>query len=263
MQPVEFPARDGYVLHGYLTLPVHRPAAQRVPLIALSHGGPRLRDERDFNREVQFYAGLGYGVLQVNYRGSDGFGLAHLQTDIIAVGHISVDDVADGLRWTVAQGYADPKRLVAMGGSYGGYIAMGLATRYPELTAAVVGFAGVYDWRKHIELATYNHATAYAWMSRYFPPVKDREQDYAAISPVTMAAQVRAPVLLLHGESDEVVDIEQSELMRKALLKAGKSVQLVADVANIHGLPKQQSRFDYYRTVTAFLLANAPPDAVP
>ena len=263
MREVTFNARDGYLVHGYLTLPLERTESQRVPMIALSHGGPRVRDEWGYDAEVQFYAALGYGVLQVNYRGSSGFGRAHELPDFIRVGHQSVDDVADGLGWTVGQGYADPKRLVSMGGSYGGYIALALATRYPDLVAAAVGFAGVYDWKKQIGVDSYVHSAFYNWLSNYYPDVKAHKAEYEEISPVNQAGEVRVPVLLLHGVDDQTVEEGQSELMKRALRRAGKSVELVTNVADIHGLPDQQSRFDFYQTVAAFLLEHVPPDKSP
>ena len=263
MGDVTFRARDGYELHGYLTLPLVRRDGQRVPLIALSHGGPKARDTWGFDAEAQFFAALGYGVLQVNYRGSVGYGKDHELPDIIAVCRQSVDDVDDGVGWAVTQGYADPRRIVAMGGSYGGYISMALAERYPDTIAAVVGFAGVYDWEEQMKVDSDERSILFHWLSRYYPDRKSRAADYRDVSPVNRADKVRAPVLLLHGGDDQRVEYDQSKEMERALRKAGRPVELVGDVASIHGLPDQQSRFDYYQTVAAFLLQHAPPDGAP
>ncbi len=263
MREVSFPARDGYPLHGYLTLPVGRRDGQRVPLIALSHGGPMARDTWGFDCEVQYFAALGYAVLQVNYRGSAGLGSAHRLADIFQVCRSSVDDVADGIGWAIAQGYGDRKRVVAMGGSYGAYISLGLATRYPDRVAAAVGFAGIYDYEQHIHDSSGRHTGIYQWMDRFFPDLASHAQQYRDVSPVHLADRVRAPVLLLHGSADHTVDIIQSDLMRGALLEAHKSVELVSDVASVHGLQDQKSRLDFYRTVTAFLLRHVPPDRAP
>jgi len=146
MKPISFKASDGTLIFGYLTLPATHTGGKPPPLIALSHGGPQVRDTWGYDGEVQYFASLGYAVLQVNYRGSTGYGKAYALQSIIDVGHRSVDDVADGVRWVTAEGMADPHRVVVYGASYGGYISLGLATRYPDLPCCVVGFAGVYDW---------------------------------------------------------------------------------------------------------------------
>ena len=263
MREVSFAARDGYTLRGYLTLPVGRRDGKRVPLIALSHGGPMSRDTWGFDCEVQYFAALGYAVLQVNYRGSTGLGAAHQLSDILQVCHRSVDDVSDGIAWAASAGYADPRRVVAMGGSFGAYISLGIATRYPGQIAAAIGFAGVYDYEQHLRDSSGRHTGLYEWMGRYFPDVAAHAAEYREVSPVHLADRVRAPVLLLHGGADHTVDISQSNLMRDALLAAGRPVEMVSDVASVHGLQDQKSRLEFYRRVTAFLLQNAAPDRAP
>jgi dipeptidyl aminopeptidase/acylaminoacyl peptidase len=263
MRDVAFRSRDNHVVHAYITLPPSRKNGQRVPLIALSHGGPFLRDTWGFEPNVQFFAALGYGVLQVNYRGSSGFGKEYALNDIIEVNRRAVDDVADGLEWAVGEGYADPRRLIVMGGSYGGYISLAIATRYPEVPAAVVGFAGVYDWYEQMKVDRDELSTIVDWRGRYYPDLKAHAAEYREVSPVNSADKVRAPVLLIHGGDDRRVEFEQSMAMVKALRRAGKPVQLVSNVASIHGLPDQESRLGYYQTVAAFLLEHVPSDAAP
>jgi len=260
MREITFTARDGYPLRGYLTLPTSRKDGRRVPLVALSHGGPMSRDTWGFDSEVQYFAALGYAVLQVNYRGSTGLGYSHQLADILQVCRRSVDDVSDGIGWAEAQGFADPKRVVAMGGSFGAYISLSLAERYPGQVAAAVGFAGVYDYEQHIRDSSGRHTGLYEWMGRYFPDVAAHGAEYRDVSPVHNAERVRCPVLLLHGGSDHTVEIAQSRLMRDALLAAGRPVELVSDVASVHGLQDQKSRLEFFRKVTAFLLAQVPPD---
>ena len=263
MRDVTFLSRDKHAIHAYLTLPLPRRDGRRVPLIALSHAGPRVRDNWGFDTQTQFFAALGYGVLQVNYRGSLGFGREYELNDIIEVGRRSVDDGADGLRWTVDEGYADPGRLVGVGGSYGGYISVALATRYPEMLAAVVGLAGVYDWYDQVLNASYEAPLSVGGHIRYLPGVGSHGDDYREVSPVNSADQVRAPVLLVHGCEDRRVDFDQSQAMANAPRRAGKNVQLVSDVVSIHGMPDQESRIEYFQAVAAFLLKNVPPDSAP
>ena len=172
-----------------------------------------------------------------------------------------MDDVVDGIRWTIAQGYADPKRIIAFGGSYGGYISLGIATRYPDLLAAAVGFAGVYDWNAQLKENRRNFSDILSWRANYYIDPKTRGELYRPFNPAGAAAQVRCPVLLLHGGSDHTVDIAQTNLMARALRDAGKSVEVIKDAEGIHGLPNEEARRMFYRTLATFLLKHAPPGA--
>jgi len=262
MKPITFPARDGADLHGYLTLPRHRAPNQPLAFVVLSHGGPRARDTWEFNPEVQFFAALGYGVLQVNYRGSSGYGDDYLLKTDLAVCEKSVDDVVDGINWAVKYGYADPKKIVVYGASYGGYISLAIATRYPDLPAATVGFAGVYDWIKQY---SFDDTESYERMQflhknmDYYVDPKANADKFRAFSPVNFADRVRSPVLLLHGGADQVVDITQTNLMAAALQAAGKSVEVVKDAQVVHGFPRAKERRTFYTKMGAFLLKYAPP----
>ena len=263
VQPVSFATRDGQTVYAYLTLPLGRRPDQKVPLVALSHGGPEVRDDWGFDPEVQFLAGLGYGVLQVNYRGSIGYGHAYALKNSIEVCEKSVDDVVDGIRWTIAEGYVDPARIAAYGGSYGGYISLGIATRYPDLLAASVGFAGVYDWESQWKETRKHVADLLRWRADYYIDSKTHGELYRPFNPAGAAAKVRGPVLLLHGGSDSTVDINQTNLMARALRDAGRSVEVIKDAEGIHGLPNEEARRTFYTNLAAFLLKNVPPDAAP
>ena len=269
MQPISFAARDDYILHGYLTLPLNRAPGRKLPLIALSHGGPYVRDSWGFQPEVQFLAALGYAVLQVNYRGSADLGRLHELDNTIEVAEKSVDDVVDGIRWAIANEDADPHRIVAYGGSYGGYISLGIATRYPEIPAAAVGFAGVYDWEKKYKEATNEWLKSddlgrlFAWRADYYLDPRKNADRYRAVSPVHFAEKVRCPVLLHHGRIDKTVSINQTIAMASALRDADKSVELTKDPEGIHGLASERQSKEFYRTLSAFLLKYAPPDLAP
>jgi len=269
MQPISFVARDGYKLHGYLTLPLNRAPDQKLPLIALSHGGPQTRDSWGFNPEVQFLATLGYAVLQVNYCGTAGLGRPHELDNTIEVAYASVDDVVDGIRWAIDQRNADPRRVVAYGGSYGGYISLGIATRYPELLAGAVGFAGVYDWEDHVRhdanewTNSQNFARLFEWRANYYLDPKKNADRYRAVSPVHFADKVRCPILLHHGLIDERVQITQTNAMARALRDAGKSVEVTKDREGIHGLATEHQSREFYQNLAAFLLKCAPPDKLP
>ena len=131
-QPVSFKARDGLELHGYLTLPAGK-EAKNLPLVMNPHGGPWARDGWGYNTEHQFLASRGYAVLQVNFRGSTGFGMNHLQSSWKQWGQAMQDDITDAVKWAIEQGVADPDRVCIYGGSYGGYATMAGLTFTPEL----------------------------------------------------------------------------------------------------------------------------------
>ena len=145
MQPISFKARDGLQLHGYLTTPPGV-AAKNLPMILMVHGGPHgIRDEWGWNPEVQFFADRGYAVLQVNYRGSGGYGMRFQDAGYRHWGTTMQDDLADGVQWAIQQGTTDPKRVCIYGASYGGYAAFENAIRYPDLYKCIVGYVGLYD----------------------------------------------------------------------------------------------------------------------
>jgi dipeptidyl aminopeptidase/acylaminoacyl peptidase len=262
-QPIAFPARDGHTLHGYLTMPLHPPADRKVPLVALAHGGPQTRDTPGFDPQVQFLAALGYGVLQVDYRGSSGYGTEHELHDLLEVNEYSVNDVLDAIDWTISHFPVDSRRIIACGASYGAYISLALATRYPERIAAAVGFSGVYDWESQFRFSRRTNSDLLKWKSSYYvDPAANRDQ-YRRYSPLNAVNQVRCPVLLLHGGSDTVVDIAQTTKMANALRKAGKSVEVVKDADVVHDLPRTSQRRTFYTNLAAFLLKNVPPDPSP
>ena len=262
MQAVSFPARDGATLYGYLTLPLNAPAGKKIPLVALSHDGPAARDLWGFDPEVQFLAGLGYGVLQVNYRGSTGYGREHALKNSLEVCEKSVDDVADGIRWAIAQGHADPARIAAFGGGYGGYVSLGLATRYPDLLAASASVAGIYDWEGQSKYDGRSSVELLRMRQGFYLDPRANGDRFRPYSPTRAADQIRCPVLLFHGDRDATVEISQSNKLSRALRAAHKSVEVIKDAEGIHGLPNETARRTCYSNLAAFLLKNVPPDAL-
>ncbi|HXC62232.1 MAG TPA: prolyl oligopeptidase family serine peptidase, partial [Nitrospiria bacterium] len=142
MQPIEYTSRDGLTIHGYLTLPKGKPVKNR-PMVVNPHGGPWVRDEWGFNPEVQFLANRGFGVLQMNFRGSTGYGRKFWEAGFRQWGESMQDDITDGVKWLVDQGIADPERVAIYGGSYGGYAVLQGLTKTPDLYAAGVDYVGV------------------------------------------------------------------------------------------------------------------------
>jgi dipeptidyl aminopeptidase/acylaminoacyl peptidase len=227
---VEWKARDGVALQGYLTRSPGAENAKSLPLVVYPHGGPEQRDSLSFDPWVQYLAARGYAVLQPNFRGSAGFGRSFAELGYGQWGRAMQDDVTDAVRHLVEQGSVDPKRICIVGASYGGYAALAGAALTPELYRCAVSIAGVADlaefigWRKR-KWGADSESYTY-WLQSIGDPDRDAAK-LAATSPARLAAAVRIPVLLIHGEEDDIVPVSQSVAMKKALDKAGRSTELM------------------------------------
>lgn len=249
--PIELRARDGLELHGYLTLPP-RSAGQNLPLVVMPHGGPfGVNDSWQFNRENQLLASRGYAVLQVNFRGSGGFGPGFQAAGIGERGDAMQDDVTDATRWAISEGYADPARICLYGWSHGGYAALRGVSREPALYQCAVGAAGVYDFDiqyRKADYTRYRYGRAYMRQSLGTDPAKLR-----AISPVHSAERIEAAVFLVHGEQDERVPVEHARAMRRALNAAGKPPRYLERRGEGHGFFKEENRAHFYAELLEFL----------
>jgi dipeptidyl aminopeptidase/acylaminoacyl peptidase len=256
MKAVTFPARDGLTIHGYLTLPRGRPATN-LPLILHPHGGPfGIRDEWSYNDEVQFYANRGFAVLQVNYRGSGGYGRAYEAAGFKKWGLEMQDDLSDGVKWCIAQGIADPARVVISGASYGGYATMAGLTLTPELYCAGINYVGVTD----IELLIPREAPPdrMYWRNTRLGKLSDpadKKRLYDT-SPVHFADRITVPLLMAYGKNDPRVHIDHGFDMERALKKAGKSYEMIIEADEGHGFRKEESRIAFFDTVDVFLKKN-------
>ncbi|MGY2734158.1 alpha/beta hydrolase family protein [Sphingomonas sp. UYP23] len=220
VKPVSFTAADGTQIPAYLTLPPGSDG-KNLPTIVMPHGGPEARDEWGFDWLSQFFANRGYAVLQPNYRGSTGYGIAWFNDNGFKSWRTAIGDVNDGGRWLVKQGIADPAKLAIVGWSYGGYAALQSAVLDPALFKAIVAVAPVTDLETlRQERHDYTDFTEQDARIGKGPHVREG-------SPAQNAARITAPVLLFHGDRDQNVGIEESRLMAARLKAAGKSVELV------------------------------------
>lgn len=227
MGPVKtltWPSSDGRTITGYLALPAG--GASKLPLIVMPHGGPESQDMLSFDPWRQFLVSRGYAVFQPQFRGGDGFGAAHEKAAHGQWGKLVQDDVTTGVAKLVADGIVDPARMCIFGWSYGGYMAMAGATFAPDLYNCSVAGAGVADVDRMLawegEITSRNSPVFAYWFAR-MGDAKTRE----AASPSDFAANVKIPMLLIHGDKDENVPYEQSEIMERAMKKAGKPVTLI------------------------------------
>ena len=254
-EPIAYMARDGLSIHGYLTLPVGVPQSRPLPMVLLVHGGPWRRDRWGDGTLRQFLANRGYAVLQVNYRGSSGYGRTHMEKAIGEFAGRMHDDLIDGVRWAVARGVADPQRVAIYGASYGGYAALVGATLTPEVFACAVDIVGVTDIARLLEAAPPYWDLGLPWWHRYVgnPAVPADRARMDAQSPLYHAERAQKPILIMHGVNDVRVKLEQSEWMVAALRKAGKSVDYVTFPGDGHGNQRWPNNLKLYRKTEDFL----------
>lgn len=251
---VQFKARDGLPLHGLLTLPPGGNAS-RLPLVVLPHGGPYdVVDAWGYDPEGQILATHGYAVLQVNFRGSDGYGRTFADAGVMQWGRAMQDDVTDATRWAIEQGIADPKRICIFGASYGGYAALMGVAREPGLYRCAVGLSGVYDLSKMYRWGSIKRSD---YGKNYLKRVIGEDQaELAARSPVDLAAKITVPVLLAHGRADDRVDIKHARRMQSALQKSGNEAELLEYPYTGHSIVLDGYLRDFYAHLLAFLDEN-------
>jgi dipeptidyl aminopeptidase/acylaminoacyl peptidase len=260
MEAVRYKARDGLEIPAYLTLPVGR-EAKNLPLVIMPHGGPYgVRDTLEFDPEVQLLANRGYAVLQPNYRGSESYGIDYYKKGYGEWGRKMQDDLDDGMDWLAGRGIVDPKRACLVGSSYGGYAAAWGATRNPERYRCASSFAGVFNLRK--QLSYTGDFLASRLYKEYKSTVRGPEAfDLDAVSPLFGAARLQVPVLLIHGDDDSTVPIDQSKDYDAALTKAGKPHEFYVIKDEGHGFYRQKDSFAFYLgKLEAFLARYNPAD---
>ncbi len=252
MTPVQYTSRDGLMIHGYLTLPKDVPPVN-LPVVVNVHGGPWARDVWGFNPEVQFLASCGYAVLQMNFRGSVGYGRRFWEASFREWGRKMQDDVSDGVHWLVKEGIADPKRVAIYGGSYGGYATLAGLAFTPDLYAAGVDYVGVSN------LLTFMRSIPPYWkpmLAMLQEMVGDMETDEAmlkAASPVFHADRITAPLLIAQGAKDPRVVKAESDQMVEAMRQRGVEVEYIVKDDEGHGFHNEENRFDFYEAMERFL----------
>ncbi|GAA1384018.1 S9 family peptidase [Pseudonocardia kongjuensis] len=242
--PVSFPARDGLPLHGFLTLPVGVEPSN-LPLVLLVHGGPWMHDTWVFNRTVQFLANRGYAALQVNFRGSTGYGRRHITAAIGEFARAMHDDLIDAVDWAVAQGYADPARLGIAGGSYGGYAALVGVTVTPDTFAAAVDYVGISDLANFLAtLPPFVRANMTNNWIAYVGDPDDPEQlaEMRRRSPITMVDRIRTPLLVAQGANDVRVVQAESDNIVAPLRERGVPVEYIVADDEGHGFQNPENQ---------------------
>jgi dipeptidyl aminopeptidase/acylaminoacyl peptidase len=245
-RPITYKASDGIEIEGYLTHPWGQ-APKPWPAVVLPHGGPESRDYATFDYMTEFLASRGYAVLQMNFRGSSGYGWDFRSAAHQDLGGRMQDDVTDGARWLVQQGIADPRRMCIMGASYGGYAALWGAVKTPDLFRCAISLNGVSDWAKVLDQGRY------AYNRESIRQQLGKRGDLKQVSPLRRAAEIRVPVLLVHGEKDRIVSVHHSRKMARQLGKLGKVHRYVELENGVHALTNASNRTTCLKEVEAFL----------
>ncbi len=251
-RPIEFTARDGLVLHGYLTIPTKRLVPH--PLIVYPHGGPWVRDSWGYDPVVQFLASRGFAVFQINFRSSNGYGRDFLHAGDKQWGTTMQNDIIDGVKWAIGEGYADWERIGIMGSSYGGYAVLAQLVLHPEVyrfgisIAAPGNLVELINWRRK-----WKQEAVYTYYTKTIGDPKTERSLLERYSPVNFVQRIQAPVFIIHGSQDPRVPIEQPMQFRRELKRAGKEFRWLVKKDEGHGFRKTKNRVELFREIDKFL----------
>ncbi len=251
MLPITYTTRDGFTINGYLTLP--RGGEKKLPLVVHPHGGPWARDEWGYNPEVQFLASRGYAVLQMNFRGSTGYGRKFWEMSFKQWGKAMQDDITDGVQHLIREGVVDRKRVAIYGASYGGYATLAGLAFTPDVYACGIDYVGVSNLFTFLNtIPPYWKPQLDMWHEMVGHPERDKALLEAA-SPVLHVDKIRAPLLIAQGAKDPRVNVDESDQMVAALKKRGVAVEYILKDNEGHGFHNEENRFEFYEAMERFL----------
>jgi len=256
MRPITFKSRDGLTIHGYITLPQAALEGKKVPMVVNPHGGPQqVRDEWGFNPEAQLFASRGYATLQVNFRISGGYGKEFLTAGFGQVGRKAMDDVEDGVRYAISQGWVDESKIAIYGASHGGYATLMGLIKTPDLYACGVNYVGVS-----------NIFTLFKSMPEYWKPMLDMLKEIwydidspegaeiaREVSPVFHADRIIKPLFVIQGANDPRVNINESDQIVSALRARGVAVPYMVKYNEGHGFGHEENNMEMYKCTLGFL----------
>ena len=253
--PLKFSTDDGVNINGYITLPTNLAENQKAPMIVMIHGGPHgVRDYWSFDSEVQLFANRGYAVLQINYRGSGGYGDRFQEAGYMQWGGKMIQDIIDGTQYAVDTYPIDEARMCLYGASYGGYAALMAAVRAPETYKCTIGYVGIYDLNyAYSQSDTMKTLGGEAYLNKVIGTNKEQLNEF---SPVNHANKIKSNVMLIHGERDSRVPVINAEAMLSKFESVGKKVPYLNFSNSGHGVYDEEGRFILYNAVIDFLDKN-------
>ncbi|WP_118950515.1 S9 family peptidase [Taibaiella helva] len=255
MKPITFKSRDGLTIHGYITLPKAALEGKKVPLVVNPHGGPQgVRDSWGFNPETQLFASHGYATLQVNFRISGGYGKEFLRAGFKQIGRKAMDDVEDGVKYVIAQGWVDKDHIGIYGGSHGGYATLMGLVKTPELYKCGVDYVGVS-----------NIETFFASFPEYWKPYKEMVKEIwydldnpeeakiaKEVSPFYQLDKINKPLFVVQGANDPRVNINESDQIVKAMRAKGFNVPYMVKYNEGHGYHHEENSIEFYKAMMGF-----------
>ena len=251
-QSITYKTRDGLTIHGYLTLPKGI-SPKNLPIVVNPHGGPWARDNWGFNPEIQLLASRGYGVLQMNFRGSVGYGRDFWEKSFKQWGKTMQNDITDGVEWLIQKGIADPDRIAIYGGSYGGYATLAGVTFTPNLYKCAVDYVGVSN------LFTFLNTIPPYWkpyLKMMYEMVGDPENDkeiLASGSPALHVDKIQTPLFVVQGANDPRVNIDEADQIVRSLRARNIDVPYMVKYDEGHGFHNEENRFEFYKAFIGFL----------
>ena len=252
MEPIEFTARDGLTIHGYLTLPPWG-NGRNLPMVLNVHGGPWARDSWGYRADAQWFANRGYACLQVNYRASTGYGKAFMNAGDKEWGGKMHDDLVDAVQWAVKQGIADPHKVAIFGGSYGGYAALVGATLTPDLFCCAVDIVGPSNIITLINSVPEYWKPAIAIFHQRVGNPATEEEFLKSRSPLFKVDQIKIPILIGQGANDPRVKQAESEQIVAAMQSKGIPYEYMLFPDEGHGFAKPDNRLKFFAAAEKFL----------
>ncbi len=255
--PASYKARDGQVIRGYLTVPLGRPP-KNLPLIIEAHDGPGRRKLWGFDTEAQFLANRGYAVLSINYRGSTGYGRDYEEKATRHTSEVPPDDIADGARWAIAQGIADPRRVALFGHRFGGTCALLGLTRDPELYRCAIGIDPVTDWVAQLAHVKQGNPAGIAFLTDRIGDLARDAAELRAASPLHHVEKIAAPVLLVYSPG-EIVSRDDTRAYRTALARLKKPHEVFSKQEDLDGFAYTAGRVDLLTRIEKFFAQHLGP----